>query len=215
MKGLRCACLLVLAALLSASGAGCADARVAPPPRARMQATQWHHAAKLPASVDVYAATDIGHGWQCEVGAKLVGDVLQELPVIYLDRVGHGFAWHAQLRIPKHFYQGRATHCVASDNRVYVLVQFDTDSQRSLNETVLRVIELNKDTGKLVRTMEIDVPHLSASFYTSWVDKGADNFTLEGDKLVIRGKYELMSEWNSTSGEPHPFMATIPTDLNR
>lgn len=206
----RHACPLVFAVLLPVSGGA-----IAATPRTVTRAPK-AEGTKLPANVDVYASVKLGGGWRCEVGAEQVGDLLREVPVVYLGKPGHGFAWHARLRIPEHFYQGRATHCVASGGRVYVLVQLDTDSRRSMNETVLRVAALNEKTGARITSRSVEIPEVSSSFYTSWVKEGRDHFRLKGNRLVISGEYELMSDRNSGSGKaPTAFVVELPTPLRR
>lgn len=213
MNSLRGPGVLALVALLAAGVSGCpgATTAVAVGTPGRATAANSDDARALPSDVDTYSSTDIGAGLRCEVGARLTGDLLQERPVVYLVKPDGTFAWHARLPIPAHFYQGRATHCVASGDRLFVLVQADTDSRQSLNQTMLRMVELDKVTGKLVKTRNVDVPHISASFYTSWVDKGAGHFMLEGNHLVVRGEYELLSDRDSGSGKPPTaFVVELP-----
>jgi hypothetical protein len=215
MNSIRFTCLLTLVFLLPAASAGCADTRPGTSASASVpeptRTTQGH--AKLPANVDIYATTVIGDGQQCLVGAKSDKDGLNERPVVYLSKPVGVFAWHVQLPILEGSYQGRATHCVESDNDLYVLVQIDTYSQKSLNQGLLQVVELNKKNGIVRVSKYIDVPNVSVD-YTSWVELGDNNFKLEGSKLVIRGLYELMSERDHPTGKgPTPFTVEVPASL--
>lgn len=214
MKGFHRACLLVFVALLSASGVGCAGAVGSTPPP-KMPAAAPAAAAKLPGNLEIYATTTIGGGWRCEVGAKLAGDLLQEQPVVYLAKPVGKIAWHKSLGVPEHFYQGRATHCVASGDQVYVLVQLDTDSRQSLNQTVLRVVALDRKTGAWIAGRDVDVPG-TASAYTSWVDEGSRHFRLEGNRLVIAGEYQSLADRDSGSGAaPKAFVVELSADPHR
>lgn len=214
MKNIRFTCLMTLVFLLPAASAGCTDTQPGTGASASVSAqartTRGH--AKLPANVDIYATTDVGDGQQCLVGTKSDKDGLNERPVVYLAKPGDIFAWHVQLPILEGSYQGRATHCAASADDLYVLVQIDTYSQKNLNQGLLQVVKLNKN-GTVRVSKYIDVPNVSVD-YTSWVELGDNNFKLEGSKLVIRGLYELMSERDHPTGKgPTPFTVEIPASL--
>jgi hypothetical protein len=169
---------------------------------------------KLPAHVRAYATTDIGHGQQCVAGIRADEDGLNQKPVVYLTKPGGGFAWHVQLPIPKDLYQGRATHCVASAHALYVLVQIDTYSQQSLNQTLLKVVQLNPQNGAVVAAKNVDVPNASDT-YTAWVGKGDEHFRLADDKLVITGRFDLMADRDNPTGKgPSDFTAEIPVPLH-
>lgn len=192
MRCIRGAGLLVCSLVLGFVASGCvAGGHVAGAPVS--------HAMARAADVDVYASVPLGSGWQCDVGAVLHGNVLREQPVVSVVGPTGAVRWRTRLPLPAHFYQGRATHCVASPGSVYVLVQLDTSAQQSMNETVLRVVRLSRRTGVHETTHEVDVPHVTAD-YTSWVAKGADHFQLRGGKLVIKGEYALMSNRTQSQG---------------
>lgn len=215
MKNPRFLCLLAAIALLPMTGARCADMR---PAQAATAAAAQHKdaapSAKPPAGVDIYANTVVGAGQTCEVGAKSDQDGLNERPVVYLAKAAGGYAWHVQLHIPKDMYQGRATHCTASADALYVLVQIDTQSEQSTSQTVLQVVQLNTKTGAVMALRPIEVPGAGGA-YSAWVDDGADHFKFEGGKLVIKGSYELLSERDNPSGkEPPGFTVAISADLH-
>jgi hypothetical protein len=167
----------------------------------------------LPANVDIYATISTSDGQECRVGARADEDGLAERPVVYLVKPDGGFAWHVQLHIPKDAYQGRATHCVASANAIYVLVQIDTDSQQSSNQTLLQAVELDRKSGAVIASKDVDLPNISAA-YTSWVEEGNEHFMWDGSKLVIKGKYQLMSDRDDPSGkDPFDFTLKLAGDL--
>ncbi|WP_329740492.1 hypothetical protein [Dyella sp. A6] len=168
---------------------------------------------KLPADVDIYARARLGDGEWCLVGAKSDRDGMDERPVVYLIGAGSRLVWHRQLPIPKDYYQGRATHCVASRRMLYVLVQMDTDSEQSTSQTVLRAVQLRRKCGATVASKDLDVPGVAAA-YTAWVDEGGGNFALAGGKLVVKGQYDLMSERDHPTGKaPTPFRIELPSSL--
>ncbi len=214
MKNINAAWLIAIVASLTLAGSGRAQAR---PPASAVAVAPPHakgtdDRAKLPRDVTIYAATDIGGGQRCLVGES-DKEGMNEKPVVYLASARGGFAWHVQLHILKGAYQGRVTHCVASANEVYVLLQIDTDSLQSANRTLLQVAALRRKTGAVAASKFIDVPNVSAD-YTSWVDMGADNFKLERSRLVIKGQFDLMSERDDPSGRgPTPFAVEVPASL--
>lgn len=203
---------MILAALLLVLGTGCAarpsadgGARPTSAPRRVVGGP-----AKLASNVDVYAKVAVGNRQLCEVGAKLQGDLLRERPVAYLGNAEGSFVWQVALPIPPHFYQGRATHCVASARTVFVLLQLDTSSQQSMNQTVLQVVTLDRGTGVRTAMREVDVPGVVEP-YTSWVPPGVQHFRLQGGQLMIAGNYEVLSQRNGEAGTtPVRFVVSLP-----
>lgn len=171
--------------------------------------------ARLPSGVTIYASESVDNGQKCLVGAKSDQDGLNERPVVYFAKADGGFAWRAQLSISKDMYQGRATHCLGSANVMYVLVQIDSDSRQAVNQTTLKVFELSRVTGKVITKADVGVPNVTAA-YTSWVKEGHDHFRFEGNKLVIHGSYELLSDRDDPSGKPpSDFTAELPEGLTQ
>lgn len=196
--------VLVLAFAASVPMFGCAS-----PAPASGRAAAAAQRVKLPANVDVYATSSLGDAQTCVVGATIDAGGMNERPVVYL--LGeHRIAWHLRLAIPKDVYQGRATHCTASPATVYVLVQVDTDSEQSTSQTLLRVVAIDRARGIVQATRSAEVPGVSAA-YTAWVGEGGGNFRLQGDTLVIKGQYDLMSDRDSQTGKaPTPFTLAMP-----
>jgi hypothetical protein len=170
--------------------------------------------AKLPAGVDIYANETIDNGQKCLVGAKSDQDGLNERPVVYLADAKGGFAWHVPLKIPANTYQGRATHCVATPDALFVLVQIDTQSEQALSQTLLKVVKLNRKTGAVLASKDVTVPGVSAA-YSSSVEEGEGNFKAEDGNLVVKGSYELMSDKDSNSDkDPTTFSVKLPMAMN-
>jgi hypothetical protein len=97
--------------------------------------------------------------------------------------------------LPRRVYQGRATHCVASIDALYVLVQMDTDSHALTDQTVLEVVKLDRFTGRVTARSGFVGPD-TATACTAWVDEGAGHFTFERRKLIISGRCDPMSDWS-------------------
>ena len=191
-----CALLSILGAGIHATGTGAAEAAAT--------------SAKLPAGVNIYASETIDNGQKCLVGAKSDKDGLNDRPIVYLADTKGAFAWHMPLKIPADTYQGRATHCVASPAALFVLVQIDTQSEQTLSQTLLEVVELDRKTGAVVAAKDVAVPGVSAA-YSASVDEGGANFKAEGGDLIIKGSYELMSDKdNNTGKDPTDFSVKVP-----
>lgn len=208
MKSFRFLCVLAFTTLLPVATAYGADAQPVAAASAQKATT-----AKPPAGVDVYSSTAIGNGQTCQAGAKSDEDGMNERPVVYLAKAGGGYAWHAQLRIPKDMYQGRATHCVAAADALYVLVQIDTQSEQSTSQTLLQVVELNRKNGAVMAFKTIEVPGATGA-YSAWVDDGSEHFALDGAKLVLKGSYQRLADRDDPAGKaPTDFTVAIPASL--
>lgn len=167
------------------------------------------NASKLPEDVSAYASLPIANGQICVAGVKTDDDGMNQKPVVYLAQPHGGFAWNVSLPLPTNTYQARATHCIAAQQVLLVLVQGDTQSEQSLSQTLLQVVELDRRTGKLIATKGVSVPNVTSA-YTEWVEKDADNFSLASKKLVIKGQYALLSNRD----QPSAFTVQMSQDLN-
>ena len=207
MKPIRSCLAWALAFTAAVPMFGCAS-----PPPVSGHSPLTTQRVKLPANVDVYAKSSLGDSQTCVVGAATDADGMNERPVVYLFDE-HRIAWHLRLAIPKDDYQGRATHCTATRATEYVHVHVDTASEQSTSQTLLRVVAINRKRGIVQSTRDAEVPGVSAA-YTAWVEDGGGNFRLEGDKLIVRGKYDLMSDRDNPTGKaPTPFMLAMPVHL--
>ncbi|MFC3650432.1 hypothetical protein ACFONN_02675 [Dyella humi] len=170
--------------------------------------------SQVPPEVEIYATKEAGAGQKCMVGAETDEDGMNEKPVVYLSDVKAGFVWHVSLSIPADTYQGRATHCVASTNALFVLVQSDTQPQQSLSQTLLQVVKLDRKSGAVLSSRGIEVPNIFAA-HTSWVEKGDGNFVLDGNSLIVMGRYELLSDRdNSSKKDASHFSVNISQNLS-
>lgn len=161
-----------------------------------LTAGAWAHITSpttaLPENVSLYAKPNVGAGQQCLVGALTDDDGMNQKPVAYLEATSSRFVWHATLPLPPNTYQARATHCVGTPSMLYVLVQGDTQPEQSLSQTLLEVVALNRATGAVIASEPIDAPHINAP-HTAWVEDGHEHFVIQGNILVITGKYALLS----------------------
>lgn len=200
------ACLLLV--WLSASNASTPSDLSAADSSSQAVASQTG-ALKLPEDVSAYASMPTASGQICVAGAKTDDDGMNQKPVVYLAQNHGGLAWNVFLPLPTDTYQARATHCIATEQVLFVLVQGDTQSEQSLSQTLLQVVELDRKTGKLIATKSVSVPNVTSA-YTEWVEKDADNFSLASKKLVIKGQYALLSNRDQSSA----FSVQMSQDLN-
>ena len=169
----------------------------------------------MPPGVDIYSAAEVGNGQTCLVGAKLDEDGMNEMPIAFLraPNPNRNLLWSKSLEIPSATYQGRATHCAASPNALFVLVQSDTQPQQTLTQTLLQLFKLDKKNGRVISEKDVIVPGVSAA-YTAWVDEGASNLSVKGDRVVITGKYDLLSNRSAPAGKTaETFSVDVSEDL--
>ena len=198
------ACVLSMAAC-SAGGSAHADAPSSAAASSSQPASSSEVVApQLPPDVQLYATTDAGANRQCLVGAATDETGMNQKPVVYL-REQAKFAWKRDLPLPRDTFQARATHCVATANELFVLIQGDTQSEQTLSQTLLELVELTKADGRTLATRSIDVPNVSVA-HTTWVEKGNGNFRLRGGSLMVTGRYALLSDRDKMSG----FSISIP-----
>ncbi|MFK2875321.1 hypothetical protein [Dyella lipolytica] len=222
-KGLLAAAMLLVVCQTSTSRGASSDVvstlseKTALPAQASSSAGPAKSAAaspEIPREVEIYATRDVGAGQRCIVGARTDEDGMNEKPVAYLSNAKGGFSWEVSLSIPTDTYQGRATHCVASARTLFVLVQSDTQPQQSLSQTLLQVVELDRKSGAVLGSKSIDVPNISAA-HTTWVEKGDKNFLPDGNDLVVRGRYEFISDRdNASKKEPSRFSVNVSQHHN-
>ena len=191
------ACALSMAAC-SAGGSAHADAlSSAAASSSQRPSSSATVAPALPPDVQLYATSDAGVNRQCMVGATTDETGMNQKPVVYLREQGR-FAWKRDLPLPRNTFQARATHCAATANKLFVLVQGDTQSEQTLSQTLLEVVELDEADGKTLAVRSIDVPNVSAA-HTTWVEKGSDKFRLQGGSLMVAGRYALLSDRDKVS----------------
>lgn len=192
------ACALLMTAC-SAGGSAHADAlSSAAASSAQRPSFSGTVAPRLPPDVQLYATTDASASQQCMVGATTDETGMNQKPIVYL-REQDKFAWKRDLPLPRYTFQARATHCVATAKTLFVLVQGDTQSEQALSQTLLEVVELDKNDGSTLAVRSIDVPKVTAA-HTTWVEKGSGNFRLQGDVLMVTGRYALLSDRDKASG---------------
>jgi hypothetical protein len=159
--------------------------------------------AKVPHAFQRYTATPAGSGNVCVVGAVGDEDAMNRRPYVYLARAEDGqVLWVRSLSIPKEFYEGRATHCLRKGQSLYVLIQVDTQSQRTLSQTVVSVVKLRAEDGLIEDDVEVVVPGSRAA-YSAWV-RGKNGLRQVHDGLQINGQYRYMD-----SDDDLPFSITM------
>jgi hypothetical protein len=147
-------------------------------------------ASALPIS-SLYLSVRV-QGGICSVGAVGDEDGLNRRPYAeWTDALRGGVIWSKELDIPERFYEGRATHCLRERDWLFVLLQLDTHSQRSMAQGVLRLVKLRVADGFVESDTEVLVPR-AGTRYSAWVDEGPSNLRVEEGRIVVGGKYRYL-----------------------
>lgn len=149
----------------------------------------------IPQGFSSYASVSIGNGATCHAGAVLDEDGMNQTPFVYVDGPDHNVHWAIPIVLPRNAYQARITHCIRVNDALFVLMQADMQPQQALSQTLLRVLELKAANGSLIGSTYVDVPGV-VDAYSSWVDKGNENFRFAKDKLIISGHYFRLANPN-------------------
>ncbi|MGF6709313.1 hypothetical protein QFZ41_000277 [Luteibacter sp. W1I16] len=129
------------------------------------------------------------HGGICSVGSVGDEDGLNRRPYAeWSDARKGGVSWSKKLDIPELFYEGRATHCLRQRGSLFVLLQLDTYSQRSMSQDVLHLVKLRVSDGLIESDTEVLVPGVSGA-YSAWVEEDPSSFREKQGEIVIVGKY--------------------------
>lgn len=148
---------------------------------------------KWPRSFTVYDTTPVSGG-NCVVGDATKEGMDGRAYVYLKDTKTRQPAWMTAIPLSnEHWYQNRATHCIALGGSLFVLVQTDTNQATSLSQTLLSVVELSPQTGKIIATQDADIPDVGGS-YSAWVEEGKDKFHEQDAKIQITGQYFLMDD---------------------
>jgi hypothetical protein len=167
--------------------------------------------ATVPVNFSEYAAASAGDDKRCVAGASVDDDGLNQKPVLYVSgRDQKDVLWSKTLPLPPDTYQSRATHCFGTDGSLYVLIQSDTQPEQTLSQTLLRVLKVDPNNGAVLASADVE-PAGVADAHSSWVEEGPENFRLQGDKLVVAGKYYRLTD----AEERKPFEVELDSSLNR
>ena len=148
----------------------------------------------IPANFSPYATAQIGDGERCVAGASTDDDGLNQKPVLYVSAQDQKqVQWSQTLPLPADTYQSRATHCLATHEALYVLLQSDTQPEQTLSQTLLRVLKIDPRNGAVLASMDV-VPAGVADAYSAWVEEGPENFRLHDGKLVVSGKFYRLAD---------------------
>lgn len=161
----------------------------------------------LPADYRGYDIERLADGRYCAAGAAVSGDTLVQTPSVYgVSPDGRRVIWGRKIDIPAGHHQARATHCVDGGDRLFVLVQSDTQSSAALSQTFLRVVRLDAATGD-IRSEHMLKPDTAGASYSAWVgDDGA--FAMVDGHLKLKGQYFLLTDRDKHIG----FDLTIAAD---
>ncbi len=149
--------------------------------------------AVLPSDYRSYAVERLADGRWCVAGASLSGDLQLQTPRVYeIAADAKRIVWERSIDIPAGHHQARATHCVDGGDRVFVLVQSDTQASAALSQTFLRAVGLDAASGEM-RSQQMLKPDTAGASYSAWVgDDG--RFAVVDGRLTVHGHYSLLTD---------------------
>lgn len=167
-------------------------------------------ATNAPAHFQPHATTEVGNGLSCVAGATTKdGKGWDERAYVYLeDSASHKVRWSTPIPVHQGWYQNRATHCVGYGDRVYALVQSDTNAVPVLSQTLISVVTLNMTSGQVEASDVVKVPDRKGA-HTVYVSEGAQNFHLDDGKIVITGEWSTKGDASDTRT---PFKTDVPLE---
>lgn len=115
-------------------------------------------------------------------------------------------SWVDQLELPSNTYQSRATHCASSGRALFVLLQSDTQPERTLSQTLLHVVRVDPVTGTVQVQRDIQIPGASSA----WVHVGSDHFHWTAGGLIVSG----IEQPQSSPDQQRHFALRLDDDLN-
>lgn len=139
-----------------------------------------------------YASFSLDDDVTCTVGATIDEDGMSQRPRVRLADGGIA-RWTKDIAFPLEYHAGRATHCLVHGGSLYVLVQMDAQSQKSLSQTVLRIVRLKYADGAGDGQRDLEVPGVSGA-YSAWVPEDTGAFYRSGDVLVVVGRYRSLNK---------------------
>lgn len=165
----------------------------------------------VPANFSEYGTAQAGNGKRCVAGASVDDDGLNQKPVLYVSgKDQEDVRWSQTLPLPPDTYQSRATHCLGTNDSLYVLLQSDTRPEQTLSQTLLRVLKVDPGNGAVLASADAE-PAGVTDAHSAWVEEGAENFQLQNDKLIVTGRYYRLAD----PEERKPFQVDLDKSLNQ
>lgn len=158
-------------------------------PQAAADAAGWRGNAAL----TVYGRIRVGDG-ECVAGARVDDLGHQQAVVSGPDTSGRG-RWSALIDLDADFSGNRATHCACDASACFVAVATDTQPPQSLSQTLLSVVRIDRRTGKVVGSRNIQQLPGVTGLHSVWLTRGAKNFTF-GTRVI-----EMQGQWRSRSDD--------------
>jgi formylmethanofuran dehydrogenase subunit D len=168
-------------------------------------------AAKIPDHFRTTATADIEGGLRCVVG-RVTKDGFNQRAYVYLEEAAtHTLRWATPIALLPNFYENRASHCLAEGNKVYALIQSDSDSVPVVSQTFVSVVALDQATGHIDSNELVKLPVVKGAV-TVFVYDSPENFRSEGDKIVVKGEYGFKGDAEDTRT---PFTASVSMQPSR
>ena len=156
-----------------------------------------HAAAGAPGSLmgaasTVYGRIRVGDG-ECVAGAR-VDDLGHQQAVVSGPDASERGQWSAIIDHDADFSGNRATHCACNASACFVAVATDTQQPQSLSQTLLSVVRIDRRTGKVVGSRNIEQLPGASGLHSAWLTPGANNFTLGTRVIEMRGQWRSRAE---------------------
>ncbi|WP_324908591.1 hypothetical protein [Lysobacter sp.] len=150
-------------------------------------------ASVIPETFQSYVSSRVGNDWVCEAGAVTDEDGLSQRPLAYLRDAGGRVKWVREMDLPADTFQARATGCIRDGNRLFVLLQADTQSSQTLSQTLLSVAALEVEDGAVTQVRDVVPPQVNGP-YSAWVDDADSGFRVVDGNLSVSGHYFRMED---------------------
>lgn len=140
----------------------------------------------------VYSRTRVGDG-ECVAGARVDDLGHQQALVSGPDASGRA-QWSAVIHHDADFSGNRATHCACDASACFVAVATDTQQPQTLSQTLLSIVRIDRRTGKVIGSRNIQQLPGATGLHSAWLTPGADNFTLGTRVIELRGQWRARAE---------------------
>jgi len=165
---------------------------------------------KIPEGFKALNTVAIDGGMKCVAGVTRDADAMNQRAFVYVEDASKHPVWSTSLKLRNDWYQNRAAKCAGKGVDVFVLIEADTDSHQATSQTFLSVVKLSAANGKIETTKNLVIEQATGA-NSAWVGDDPDGFTIEDEKILVKGNYFLMSDPDTRL----PFSMTLPTSLDK
>lgn len=139
---------------------------------------------------------------RCVVGAES-DDLGQQTAVVVAEGKRGRRVWRTPIPRDPDYFQSRATNCTCTHAHCYVAIATDTASAVATSQTLLTVVKLDADSGRVLASRAVDELREAPNARSIWVDD-------PGGLTLKDGHLELSVRWRvDPQDAPQTFHATI------